>query len=73
MTTASIERIQNPELYQAYQIRKEKMDRDNGGNNERKLFHGTNPDRAVQINTQGFKRSFAGSVNGENNDIFWDT
>ena len=65
---ASIERIQNPHLYQAYQLRKEKMDKDNGGNNEGQLFHGTNPDRAVKINTEGFKSSFAGSVNGEDSD-----
>jgi len=60
----SIERIQNPHLYQAYQLRKEKMDKDNGGNSERQLFHGTNPDRVMKINTQGFKSSFAGSANG---------
>ena len=65
---ASIERIQNPHLYQAYQLRKEKMDRGNGGNNERQLFHGTYPDRAVKINTEGLKSSFAGSVNGEDSD-----
>ena len=69
---ASIERIQNPHLYQAYQLRKEKMDKDNGGNSERQLFHGTNPDRVMKINTQGFKSSFAGSANGENSDIFRD-
>ena len=68
MAIASIERIQNPHLYQAYQLRKGKMDKDNGGNNERQLFHGTNPDRVVKINTQGFKSSFAGSVNGEDSD-----
>ena len=72
MTIASIERIQNSHLYQAYQLKKAKMDKDNGGNNERQLFHGTNPDRVVKINTQGFKSSFAGSVNGENSDMFWD-
>jgi len=72
VAVVSIERIQNPDLYQAYQTRKEKMDRDSGRNNERKLFHGTNPDSVMQINTQGFKRSFAGSVHGENSDIFWD-
>ena len=68
MTIASFERIQNPQLYQTYQLRKEKMDKDNGGNNERQLFHGTYPDRAVKINTEGFKSSFAGSVNGEDSD-----
>ena len=68
MAIASIERIQIPHLYQTYQLRKEKMDKDNGGNNERQLFHGTYPDRAVKITTEGFKSSFAGSVNGEDSD-----
>ncbi|KAJ7377464.1 Poly (ADP-ribose) polymerase [Desmophyllum pertusum] len=56
----NIERVQNPHLYQVYQLRKEKMDKDNGGNNERQLFHGTNPDSVTKINAQGFNRSFAG-------------
>ena len=68
----SIERVQNPHLYQAYQLRKVKTDKDNGGNNERQLFHGTNPDRVVKINTQGFKSSFAGAANGEDNDKLSD-
>ena len=62
---SSIERIQNPHLYQTYQLRKEKMDKDNGGDNERQLFHGTIPENVVLINTQGFNRSFSG-VNGKN-------
>jgi len=62
----SIARIQNPFLYQAYQLRKQKMDKDNGGNNERQLFHGTNPANITKINTQGFDRSFSGSAHGEN-------
>ena len=62
----SIERIQNPYLYQAYQLRKLKMDRDNPHvNNERQLFHGTNSRNVTKINTQGFDRSFTGSVHGE--------
>ena len=62
----SIERIQNPYLYQAYQLRKQKMDSDNPqANNERQLFHGTNSDNVTKINTQGFDRSFAGSAHGE--------
>ena len=36
-----IERVQNPHLYQSYMVRKQKMDKDTGGNNERQLFHGT--------------------------------
>ena len=61
-----ITRIQNPFLYQSYQLRKQKMDKDNEGDNERKLFHGTNPDNITKINTQGFDRSFSGSAHGEN-------
>ena len=72
VAVVSIERVQNPDLYQAYQVRKEKMDKGSGGNNERKLFHGTNSDRVVKINTQGFKSSFAGSAHGENSDICGD-
>ena len=62
----SVERIQNPYLYQAYQLRKQKMDRDNPeADNERQLFHGTNSNNVKKINTQGFDRSFTGSVHGE--------
>ena len=62
----SIARIQNPFLYQAYQLRKQKMERDNGlGDNERQLFHGTKLDNVTKINTQGFDRSFSGK-HGEN-------
>ena len=65
-TTASgvniqkIERVQNPHLYQSYMVRKQKMDKDNGGNNERQLFHGTDAKNVTAINTQGFNRSFCG-------------
>ena len=65
----SIERIQNPFLYQAYQLRKQKMDKDNGGNNERQLFHGTHPDNVTEINNQGFDRSFVGSAHGESFEL----
>jgi len=62
----SIERIQNPYLYQAYQLRKLKMDRENPEeNNERQLFHGTKSTNITKINTQGFDRSFTGSAHGE--------
>ena len=66
----SIERIQNPHLYQAYQLRKEKMDKDNGGNNERQLFHGTNVDNVTKINTQGFNRSFSGQHGKATDTLF---
>ena len=66
LTIKSVQRIQNPYLYQAYQLRKQKMDRDNPqANNERQLFHGTNSDNVEKINTQGFDRSFSGSAHGE--------
>ena len=55
-----IERVQNPHLYQSYMVRKQKMDKDNGGNNERQLFHGTDAKNISAINTQGFNRSFCG-------------
>ena len=55
-----IERIQNPHLYQCYMVRKQKMDRDIGGNSERQLFHGTDAKNVSHINTQGFNRSLSG-------------
>ena len=57
----SIERVQNPYLWQAYMVCKQKMDKDNqGGNNERQLFHGTGAKKLSAINTQGFNRNFCG-------------
>ena len=44
------------------------MDKDNGGNNERQLFHGTDAKNISAINTQGFNRSFCG-VNGKSSYI----
>ena len=66
----SIQRLQNPVLYQQYMVRKKEMDKHNppGHQNERWLFHGTSPDTLDKINTQGFNRSFAGK-NGMFNDI----
>lgn len=61
----SVERIQNPLLYQAYQLRKQKMDKDNGGNNERQLFHGTASGNVKKINSQGFNRNFSGVAHGK--------
>ena len=55
-----IERIQNPHLYHSYVVRKQKIDQDNGGNNERQLFHGTKGENVKAINTQGFNRRFCG-------------
>ena len=59
-----IERVQNPYLYHCYMLRKKEMDKENRGNNERQLFHGTNSKNISAINAQGFKKSFSG-VNGE--------
>ena len=56
-----IERIQNPPLYQSYTVRKQKMDKDIGGNSERQLFHGTDSKNITHINAQGFNRSFCGA------------
>ncbi|NXW86314.1 PAR14 polymerase, partial [Alopecoenas beccarii] len=56
-----IERIQNPFLWKAYQIKKCGMDKRNSNrNNERLLFHGTNKESLDMINNHGFNRSYAG-------------
>ena len=60
-----VERIQNPQLYKEYQLRKQKIDKDNGGNNERQLFHGTTSNCVKKINSQGFNRNFSGLVRGK--------
>ena len=57
----TIERIQNPVLYQSYMVRKKQMDKDTGGNSERQLFHGTDSKNINHINTQGFNRSLCGT------------
>ena len=59
-TITRIDRVQNPYRYRSYMLRKEKMDKDNGGNNERQLFHGTSVESTNAINTQGFNRNFCG-------------
>ncbi|XP_078381928.1 protein mono-ADP-ribosyltransferase PARP14-like [Oculina patagonica] len=59
-TITRIERVQNPFRYRSYMLRKQKMDKDNGGTNERQLFHGTTNESTNAINTQGFNRSFCG-------------
>ncbi|KAM8749622.1 poly(ADP-ribose) polymerase family member 14-related sequence 1 isoform 1-T1 [Acanthopagrus schlegelii] len=56
-----IERIQNPTLWKALQIKKLDMEQRNGHqNNERRLFHGTAHDTVAHINDSGFNRVFAG-------------
>ncbi|KAJ7351802.1 hypothetical protein OS493_035527 [Desmophyllum pertusum] len=59
-TITRIDRVQNPFLFRRYMVRKQKMDKDNGRNNVRQLFHGTSSDRTMKINAHGFNRSFSG-------------
>ena len=52
-----IERIQNPEWYKAYLVKKQPM---NGEENEMKLFHGTEAANVPFINANNFIRNYAG-------------
>jgi len=56
-----IQRVQNPQLYHQYVIRKKGMDQQNpsGYQNEMRLFHGCPKSVTEQISHQGFNRSFA--------------
>lgn len=63
--TLQIERIQNPFLWQTYQIKKEYLcTKNKTETNEKQLFHGTAPSSLSMINHNGFNRGFAGK-NGE--------
>ncbi|XP_062972727.1 protein mono-ADP-ribosyltransferase PARP14-like isoform X2 [Elgaria multicarinata webbii] len=56
-----IERVQNPFLWQSYQIKKQEINRKNGhDNNEKILYHGTANSTLSPINNTGFNRSYAG-------------
>ncbi|NWH63475.1 PAR14 polymerase, partial [Geococcyx californianus] len=56
-----IERIQNPFLWQTYQIKKISLCAKNKNhNNEKFLFHGTDVSSLNTINYNGFNRGFAG-------------
>lgn len=60
-----IERIQNPFLWQTYQIKKKSLcTKNKNQNNEKLLFHGTAASSLSTINYNGFNRGFAGK-NGE--------
>ncbi|XP_063346030.1 protein mono-ADP-ribosyltransferase PARP14-like [Pelmatolapia mariae] len=60
-TIISIERVQNPSLWQNYQIMKKQMEvKNKHTNNELLLFHGTTDTSIHLINKQGFNRSYAG-------------
>ena len=64
-----IERVQNPALYGAYIVYKQKMDKAGGrGSNEMSLFHGTKGQKCQLINDKGFNRSFCGE-NGKYNKL----
>ncbi|TMS03766.1 Poly [ADP-ribose] polymerase 14 [Larimichthys crocea] len=58
----SIDRVQNPTLWQSYQLMKKQLEAKNKRtNNERRLFHGTGAKSIDLINNQGFNRSYAGT------------
>ncbi|XP_054032652.1 protein mono-ADP-ribosyltransferase PARP14 [Dryobates pubescens] len=60
-TITKIERIQNPFLWQTYQIKKISLCKKNRNqNNEKLLFHGTPSSSLSMINYNGFNRGFAG-------------
>ncbi|NXA42768.1 PAR15 polymerase, partial [Eudromia elegans] len=60
-TIEKIERVQNPSLWQNYQIKKNDLDKKNKNCvNERLLFHGTAASSLSEINYRGFDRGFAG-------------
>ena len=58
----TIERIQNPALYEQYAAKKKHLDSHNPKDvkNERWLFHGTKEDSVSHINTTNFNRSLCG-------------
>ena len=61
VSITSIERVQNPSLFNAYALRKQTMDLKNGPHeNQRELFHGTKYEFFKSINVQGFNRSLFG-------------
>ncbi|XP_040418258.1 protein mono-ADP-ribosyltransferase PARP14-like isoform X1 [Cygnus olor] len=56
-----IERIQNPFLWQTYQIKKKSLcSKNKNEDNEKLLFHGTAASSLSTINYNGFNRGFAG-------------
>ncbi|XP_031694394.1 protein mono-ADP-ribosyltransferase PARP15-like, partial [Anarrhichthys ocellatus] len=58
----SVERVQNPTLWQNYQLKKTQLEvKNKHTNNERMLFHGTAASSIDLINKQGFNRSYAGA------------
>lgn len=71
----SISRVQNPQLYRAFMLKKSSMDKIRGnGGTEMQLFHGTTRASCNEINHHGFNRSFAGkngkSIQGNSSVAF---
>ncbi|KAE8581716.1 hypothetical protein XENTR_v10024915 [Xenopus tropicalis] len=61
MRIITIQRVQNQYLWQNYQIKKQSIDNKTGStNNEKQLFHGTDPGTIDNVNNHGFNRSYAG-------------
>ncbi|XP_024266397.1 protein mono-ADP-ribosyltransferase PARP15 isoform X1 [Oncorhynchus tshawytscha] len=61
-----IERVQNPNLWKSFQIKKKDIsDRNDRFLNERRLFHGTSHTNVGHINDHGFNRSYAGKNDAE--------
>ncbi|GFO06938.1 poly [ADP-ribose] polymerase [Plakobranchus ocellatus] len=58
-----MQRIQNKYLYQHYIVKKREMEERNGKNfqNEKRLFHGTNPNNMAAINLNGFSNNYSGA------------
>ncbi|CAB4045744.1 poly [ADP-ribose] polymerase 14-like, partial [Paramuricea clavata] len=58
-----IERIQNREIYEIYEVKRQAMMKKYGGNfaeKELRLFHGTSVENIEKINAGGLNRSYAG-------------
>ncbi|XP_025094661.1 poly [ADP-ribose] polymerase 14-like isoform X2 [Pomacea canaliculata] len=62
MAVESIQRVQNPTLYQQYRAKKRDMKMNNSSNtaNEQQLWHGTNAANISSIITNGFNRGYCG-------------
>ena len=59
LNIVKIERVQNPTLYKAYVVKRQRMD-EKDGSREKQLFHGTAGASCTNINSFGFNRSFCG-------------
>ncbi|XP_028331085.1 protein mono-ADP-ribosyltransferase PARP14-like isoform X2 [Gouania willdenowi] len=58
-TIIKIERLQNIPLRRAYEVQKKNLS-NKSGDNEKLLFHGTNPENINSIITNGFDRRYSG-------------